>query len=71
MVRTPVNSSNLRSVGYDPTTQTLEVEFLKSGTYQYFGVPFSAYTALMSAPSHGEYFSRHIRNVYSYQKVAS
>ena len=41
MERQHVNSSNLESVGYDPTTQTLEIEFLNGGLYQYSGVPES------------------------------
>lgn len=33
MVRTPVASSALASVGYDPSTQTLEVEFRSGRVY--------------------------------------
>lgn len=33
MNRVPVSSSNLRAVGYDPNTRTLEVEFLNGGLY--------------------------------------
>jgi hypothetical protein len=39
MLRTPVSSSALRSVGYDPQTQTLEIEFNSAEVYQYFNVP--------------------------------
>ena len=39
MDRTPVQSSNIRSVGYDPASRTLEVEFHSSGLYQYSSVP--------------------------------
>lgn len=71
MMRVPVRSSNLRSVGYDAVTKVLEVEFMSSGVYQYSGVPVHVYHSLMTAISHGEYFSSHIRNVYPYRKVAS
>lgn len=37
MNRTPVSSTNLSAVGYDPDTQTLEIEFLNGGLYRYVG----------------------------------
>lgn len=64
MDRDPVSSSNLQSVGYDAESSTLEVEFHHGGIYQYYGVPESAYRALMSAGSVGSYFSRNIRGAY-------
>ena len=67
--RTPVTSSNLRSVGYDPDTETLEVEFHDGGIYQYSNVPSNIHDALMSAPSHGTYFAANIRNSFSYRRV--
>ncbi len=71
MQREPVTSSNLRSVGYDPASQTLEVEFLKSGAvYQYSGVPEDIYRELMAAESHGRYFFYHIRNAYAYRRIS-
>lgn len=69
MNRTPVSSSNLRSVGYDPGTNTLEIEFLNGGIYQYSGVPESVYRGLMAAESHGRYFHAHIKDVYPYRKI--
>jgi hypothetical protein len=69
MQRTPVSSSNLRSVGYDATSQTLEIEFHSGGIYQYFGVPANIYQGLMAAGSHGKYFHAHIKDVYRYRHV--
>ena len=34
-----VTSSNVKAIGYDDRTQTLEVEFLNGRVYQYYGVP--------------------------------
>ena len=62
MNRTPISSSNLRSVGYDPSTSTLEVEFRHGGIYQYFDVPEARYEGLMSAYSKGSYFDTFIKN---------
>ncbi len=69
MLRQPVNSSNLQSVGYDSTSSTLEVEFKSGSIYQYAGVPDSVYQGLMGASSHGSYFAQHIRDRYPYTKI--
>jgi hypothetical protein len=69
MRREPVSSSNLRSVGYDPSTATLEIEFNSGGVYQYSGVPVHVYDSLMNSGSLGRYFSSHIRDVYPCVRV--
>ncbi len=70
MNRMPVSSSNLRAVGYDPDTRTLEVEFLNGGLYSYSGVPASVYAGLMSASSHGSYFNVNIKKAsYPFKKL--
>ena len=69
MNRQFVSSSNLRSIGYDPSTKTLEIEFNSGGVYQYSGVPEHTYRGLMSAGSHGEYFHAHIRDQYPTRKI--
>jgi hypothetical protein len=53
MQRTPVSSNNLRSVGYDLGTQTLEISFKSGGIYQYYYVPANIYQSLMTAVSKG------------------
>jgi hypothetical protein len=69
MTLQPVTSSNLASVGYDADSQTLTIEFRKSGTYEFYDVPESVYQDLMSSGSHGEYFARNIRGKYRYVKA--
>ena len=69
MIRTPVNSSNLVSVGYDPISKTLEIEFIRSSVYQYFNVPEGLHLGLMRASSKGRYFRANIRDIYSYIRV--
>ena len=64
--RVYVTSSNLKSVGYDPSTKMLEIEFRDGALYRYDGVPPDVHCELMGAGSHGKYFHQHIRNVYSY-----
>ena len=69
MERVPVESSSLMSVGYDPDSATLEVEF-HGGIYQYFGVSPEVHEGLMSAGSKGSYFNQFIRNGYPCSKVS-
>lgn len=69
MNRTPVSSSNVVSVGYDPNTLTLEVEFKGNSVYQYFDVPEAVYQELMQASSIGQYLNANIKQSYRYAKV--
>jgi len=69
MNRQPVVSSNLASVGYDPATSMLEIEFNNGGIYQYSNVPESVYSGLMRASSKGTYFHDYIKERYSYRKI--
>jgi len=67
--RIPVDSSNLASVGYNPWTGVLEIEFHGRRVYQYFGVPFAVYLDLMAADSHGKYFYVNIRDQYQCRRI--
>ncbi len=69
MERVGVTSSNIRSIGYDEQSETLEVEFLSGGVYQYFSVPKATHQAFMAASSKGKYHARSIKGVFSYQAV--
>ena len=65
MERTPVKSSNLESVGYDPATKVLEVGFHSGRIYEYYGVPPRVHQELMSASSLGKYHASKIRDEYT------
>ncbi len=69
MNRTSVHSSSVVSVGYDPATMTLEVEFVGGGTYQYFDVPETEYQGLMAASSLGRHVNQQIKPKYRYASV--
>ena len=69
MLRKPVVSSNLMSVGYEPVTFTLEIEFNNGSIYQYSKVPYEIYNGLMQAPSKGEYHSARIKNSFQYRRI--
>lgn len=69
MDRITVTSSNIRSIGYDPTSETLEVEFRSGELYQYTGVPAVAYQGIMKAESHSKYLNAHIKGRFPYRHI--
>lgn len=69
MEREIVSSSTIVSIGYDPSTETLEIEFRSGRIYQYYNVPEPVYQQLMEAPSKGQFHHTYIRNAYSYSRV--
>ncbi|BBL67019.1 hypothetical protein MchiMG62_02000 [Methanoculleus chikugoensis] len=69
MQRQTVESTNIKSVGYDPEDEVLEVEFHSGGVYHYVGVPPDVYEGMLAARSKGRYFGDFIRLRYPYEKV--
>lgn len=71
LLRNSVESSNIKSIGYDSENEILEIEFNLGVVYQYFGVPQNEYDTLMNADSHGRYFDRNIKKAgYKFVKIA-
>jgi hypothetical protein len=70
MRRKPVSSSMIASVGYMARSKLLEIEFLSGRIYQYFDVDRDTYDALLRAPSLGTFFNAHIKDEYSFVRVA-
>lgn len=65
-----VSSSNMESVGYDGSSQTLRVGFLNGSVYDYHSVPEHLYQGLMNAASHGSYLDTNIKKGgYRYTKI--
>ena len=69
MDRTPVSSSNVASVGYDPDTETLEVGFVKGTVYQYSSVPPEVFEEFMQAASKGIYLNNVIKVRFSVMRI--
>ena len=69
MNRTPVTSTDITSIGYDPQTRTLEIEFRTGAVYRYTEVPPEEHAGLMASPSKGNYHAIHIRGIYDYRKL--
>jgi len=69
MERKKVSSSNLRSVGYDASTQTLEVELSDGSIWQYSKVPSEVYRRFMAAQSMVSYYRDNIEEDYSRRRI--
>jgi len=69
MDRISVQSGNIRSVGYDAASSTLEIEFKSRSIYQYLNVPESEFENLMNATSKGRYLNQNIKDCYRYIQV--
>jgi len=63
MIRQPVQSSNLASVGHDPRTNTLEVKFHSGKVFRYSDVNIDEFAALVNAKSIGSHFANLIKPV--------
>lgn len=57
MLRTDVVSSNIKSIGYDPQSKTLEVEFRSGKVYQFAPVSTYVHLEIMSSDSIGRSFN--------------
>jgi hypothetical protein len=69
MERKVVKSRTVKSVGYDPKTKTLEVEYKSGGIYHYADVPPEKHKALMSAKSIGTHLHTHIKSKHEHKKL--
>ena len=69
MKRKLVESSNLRSVGYDEFLLVLEIEFNSNAVYRYYGVPSEVHDELINAESVGKYFNANVKSKYNFLKV--
>lgn len=69
MERYCVASSNVASIGYDLSSETLEVEFLNGSIYQYYNVPSNIFEQFRIESSKGKFLNTHIKNFYPYSRV--
>jgi len=64
-----VNSGSIRSVGYDPRTQALEIEFTSGTIEQYQRVSSEVYRRFMAAPTKTSFYRDNIEESYSSRRV--
>jgi len=61
---TAVESSNLKAIGYDQATQTLQVDFKSGKRYQYQSVPPDVFAEFQAAESVGKFFAARIKGEF-------
>jgi hypothetical protein len=66
---TPVNSSAIEAVGYDPARRAMCVRFKGGALQLHHDVAAQQHTALISAESIGHHFAQHIRNAFASTKL--
>jgi hypothetical protein len=64
-----VESTTVRSVGYQRRSRILEIEFQSGAVYQYVDVPARVYEQFWEAESKGKYFNDEIREAYGFVRV--
>jgi hypothetical protein len=69
MKTTTVDSTTIRTIGYDAKRQLLQIEFQNHSVYQYFDVPEAVYEELIQSPSKGTYFNQCIRPEFDFAQV--
>lgn len=70
MNREYVGSSMISTIGYEPSSGTLEVEFRSSGQiWQYYDVPEATYNDLRAAGSLGKAFNSMIKGQFREARV--
>lgn len=71
MERCSLDSSAVRSAGYDEDRQVLELEFSNGRVYQYDAVPGAVYNWLLRTPNKGGYVNRMINGRYPHRDITS
>jgi hypothetical protein len=69
MERSPLDSSAVRSAGYDDANQVLELEFSNGRIYQFDAVPRGVYDWLLRTPNKGGYVNRMINGRYAHRDI--
>jgi hypothetical protein len=69
MERKKVNSSNIRTVGYDASSLTLEVELSDGTIWEYSRVPSEVYRRFLAAPTMISYYRDNIEEDYSRRRL--
>jgi len=69
MQRQQVESSVIKSVGYDPALHTLEIEVKSGRVYRYDEVEEKTFKEMMDAKSMGRYFNANIRDKYRGERL--
>lgn len=65
MILHDVNSSFIRSIGYDPQQQKLMIIFQNGKAFLYDNVEYDVYNKFINSESLGRFFHKYIKNFYT------
>lgn len=65
----PVQSSTIKSIGYDKNNKELHVDFHKSGKYIYSNVQPQTYQAFMDSDSKGKFVGQYVKGYHPHKKA--
>lgn len=69
MIREDVQSSMICTLGYEPETSTLEIEFNSGAVWQYYDIPEYVFYEMKDSGSVGKFFNANIRGQYPESQV--
>lgn len=69
ITRTPVESTNIKSIGYSALRQVLAVEFQSGDIFHYHPFPEEQHDQLCTSESLGKFYHRNIKGKYAAQKM--
>lgn len=64
-----VESSNIKSIGYETETKTLKVEYKSGYLYEYDNVPANVFDDLLESVSKGKYMNQVVKGQYNGRRV--
>jgi hypothetical protein len=64
-----VKSTGIRWIRYDERARTLDVAYVNSGEYRYFGVEPEVYVWLSKVESKGRFVNRLVKEKYRYERL--
>jgi hypothetical protein len=70
MEREIVDSSLIKSIGYDEEIQVLQVEFKEGHIRDYKKVPPEFYKEFLTAASKGKFYLNHIRKKFDFNQLS-
>lgn len=62
-------SGNVNRIGYDKEKEAMYVDFRKTSTYRYAGVPVEKWHAALNAPSIGKFIHEELKDKHKAVKV--
>jgi len=64
-----INSTMIKSAGYEEATSVLEIAFNRGGLYHYLDVPKELFQEFLASSSKGRFFDKNIKDKFKTQKI--